>query len=326
MSSPTPPPDIPKTLGAMLIGALFASVFSGISDLQAMFYFKSYKHDPLRLKLLVSLVWIMDTIHLGFIWGALWFYLIGEYGLEQVVNIIAWEIPMIVIQTVNPSFGVFRDRSDDIQALIVFFVDYFYANRIFVLSKGNWFLTAPVMILMLLRLGKATNTRWLFTLSLSVSAALDAATSGSLVYLPLKHRVENGRYNRVLDKLILYGLECGSLTCLGSITTMLSWVLMRNNLIFCGMYFCIGKFYANVLFATLNSRHHVLRGTPIALEPRMRTSDLDNPHTAPHPIEFGPEPSNKVPSDKFQISVHMERTVHYEEGDSESQRSQVPAA
>ncbi|KAJ7617264.1 hypothetical protein FB45DRAFT_224160 [Roridomyces roridus] len=330
MSTPGPPSftvDIPKNLGAVLIGALFASVFSGISDLQAMFYFKSYKHDPWPLKLLVSVVWIMDTIHLGFIWSAVWFYLIANYGSQEVIDIIPWQIPMIVIQT----------------SLIVACVDYFYAKRIFVLSKMNWLLTAPVVILICLRLASAIvvavkefelkrfslmeqHDHWLLTFTFGVSAALDAVTSGTLVHLLAQHRVENGRYNRVLDKLILYGLECGCLTFLGSITTMLCWILMKN-LVFGGVYFCMGKFYANVLFITLNSRNHVLRGTPLVLEPRARTTNLSDRHYAAHPIEFarGQLSKGKVPSDTFAISVQMERTVHYEvdESDLTFQRSHV---
>ncbi|KAJ7624481.1 hypothetical protein FB45DRAFT_83575 [Roridomyces roridus] len=317
MSTPGPPPvDIPKNLGAVLIGALFASVFSGMSDLQAMFYFKSYKHDPLPLKILVTIVWIMDTIHLGFIWSAVWFYLIGNYG-------------SLACRRCNPVANS-DDRHSDfadrrLRRLFLCKADIRPEQAGLVLNGSCDYPHLPSFGFKLKRFSLVEeHDQWLLTFTFAVSAALDAVTSGTLVYLLFQHRVENGRYNRVLNKLIVYGLECGCLTFLGSLTTMLCWILMKN-LVFGGVYFCMGKFYANVLLITLNSRNDVLRGTPsVVLEPRIRTTNMDDPHLGAHPIEFAPAPSNKSKdpgSDKFQISVQMERTVHYEVDESQFRRS-----
>ncbi|KAK7051476.1 hypothetical protein VNI00_004450 [Paramarasmius palmivorus] len=45
--------DIPKTLGALLIGAFFATLFSGGVVIQTLLYLKLYPSDPPRLKALV---------------------------------------------------------------------------------------------------------------------------------------------------------------------------------------------------------------------------------------------------------------------------------
>ncbi|KAJ7650008.1 hypothetical protein FB45DRAFT_886592, partial [Roridomyces roridus] len=51
--------DIPKTLGALLIGGLFASLFGGTVNLQTVLYFRSYQKDPVSTKTLISLIWFL---------------------------------------------------------------------------------------------------------------------------------------------------------------------------------------------------------------------------------------------------------------------------
>ncbi|KAJ7641958.1 hypothetical protein FB45DRAFT_363836 [Roridomyces roridus] len=324
------PSTVPTTFGALLIGALFASVIYGISSLQATFYFRSYRNDVMRLKILVAVIWVLDTIHTGFLWGAVWFYLIGQYGDPLAKNSIAWEIPMIIIQA----------------ALIVICVHCFFAHRIFMLGRRSWLLATPVVryfflleirslvahkiILICLRLASSAvlsaklfeykyftvvqaHDGWLFTLGLASSAVLDVYTSSVLAYLLLRHRGESDRINHVLYKLVIYG----SLTTLGSTTTILSWVFMNDNMVFLGLYFCTTKFYASVVFATLNSRYNILReseeqqggGGPIMFR--------RNKNGSGDPVEFASQNrSTKVPD--FQISVQMERTVHYDDGSMRS--------
>ncbi|KAJ7762326.1 hypothetical protein DFH07DRAFT_407786 [Mycena maculata] len=288
---------------------------SGISDLQAMFYYRSYKRDPTGMKFLVAGVWLLDLFHTGLVWGSMWVYLIDNYGQSEKIDDIPWCIALTIVVT----------------ALITVFVHLFLAHRIFALSGGNWFMTAPVVLLTCFRLACACVTGvkmfhyqsfalwqlhagWILTLGLAVSATLDVVTSGLLVYLILSHRTEAGRLNRVLDRIMLYGLECGSLTCIGSIASMLCWIIMPHNLIFMGLYFPIGKLYANSLFAILNTRNDIrlkvgkptseLKGSVLLLEPRVRFAK-DEGQT-----QSG-DPSGKVPTE-LQMAVHTQTDVRYE--------------
>ncbi|KAJ7508419.1 hypothetical protein B0H11DRAFT_1964884 [Mycena galericulata] len=251
-------PDIPKTLGALLIGGFFASVLAGMVNIQTVFYFRSYTKDPMQIKSLIFVVWSLDTLHSGFIWAGLWFFLIRNYGQFDTVDFIPWSIALTVIMT----------------ALVTFLVHCFFAHRIFLLSKRNWFMTLPVIVLTLLRLVAASvstwemlhyhsfplfrqHARWIFTLGLSVSSAVDILITGLLVYLFQSNRTGSGRLNHLIDKWILYGLETGSLTCLGTIASMLCWVIAPQNLVFLGLHLVIGKLYANSLLVTLNMRKSI---------------------------------------------------------------------
>ncbi|KAJ7180978.1 hypothetical protein C8R46DRAFT_1211266 [Mycena filopes] len=237
-----PAADIPKTLGALLIGGLFATLLGGMVNIQTMFYYRSYKQDPRPVKCLIFAVWVLDNIHTGFIWGGLWFALIQHYGEHEKIDSIPWCIAFTVVIT----------------ALVTFLVHCFFAHRIFLLSRKNWVMPLPVLALTLLRLAASAvstsemyhygsydlfreHARWIFTLGLSVSSLVDLLITGLLIYLFQKNRTGTGRLNHVIDKLILYGLETGSLTCVGTITAMLLWVITPRNLIFLGLHVVIGK-------------------------------------------------------------------------------------
>ncbi|KAJ6606787.1 hypothetical protein B0H10DRAFT_2074345 [Mycena sp. CBHHK59/15] len=256
-----PAPDIPTTLGALLIGSFFASVLSGIVNLQTVLYYRSYKKDPRGIKCLVFGVWFLDNIHTGFIWGGIWQYLIRNYGEHAKIDYIPWSIALTVVLT----------------AIVTFLVHCFFAHRIFLLSKRNWFMASPVLALALLRLAAASvstwemfhyhsfdlfklHARWIFTCGLSISSAVDIIIAGCLFYLFQSSRPEAGQLNQIIDKLMLYAFETGSLTCIGTIVSMICWVVIPRNLVFLGLHFVIGKLYANSLLVTLNTRKDIRRG------------------------------------------------------------------
>jgi len=305
--------DIPKTLGALLIGGLFASLLAGMVNLQTVLYFRSYRKDPFRLKSLVFFVWLLDNFHTGFIWGGLWFCLIQNYARLNMIDYIPWMIALTVIIT----------------AIVTFLVHCFFAHRIWMLSKKNWFMTLPVLALTLLRLVAASvstwemlhyhsfalfrlHARWIFTLGLSVSSAVDILIAGLLVYLFRSNRTGTGRLNHVIDKLILYGLETGSLTCVGTITAMLCWVITPQNLVFLGLHVVIGKLYANSLLVTLNTRKSIQnvvapitsgeqRSPIVFLESRRQKMD----------VGYLDGPSHKIPTE-LQINVETQTNVQYD--------------
>ncbi|KAF5313022.1 hypothetical protein D9619_002510 [Psilocybe cf. subviscida] len=74
------------------------------------------------------------------------------------------------------------------------------------------------------------------------------------------------RLHELIDSLILYTFEIGSLTSVATVISMLCWTVLNNSLIFLGLHFVIGKLYANSLLATLNSRREFRRARTTAFE------------------------------------------------------------
>ncbi|KAF4611478.1 hypothetical protein D9613_004585 [Agrocybe pediades] len=157
------------------------------------------------------------------------------------------------------------------QAILTFLAQCFFARRIFKLSKRNYYLASPILALSVLRLGAATASagemlklrsyalfreqfRWLFSVGLGLSSAVDILTTVSLLLLLRRSRRQSLSMNEIIDELILYTLEIGSLTSLATVVSLVCWLTLENNLVFLGIHFVIGKLYANSLLATLNTR------------------------------------------------------------------------
>jgi len=131
---------LPGTYGALLLGSLFASGFSGIVTAQCIVYFKLFPQDRDFLKGLVLVVWVLDTIHTSLVWSAMWDYMVTNFGNPQYADYIPQSIALSVVLT----------------AALTFLSHCFFAHRIYRYSQGNWFLTAPIIVLALGRLASAS--------------------------------------------------------------------------------------------------------------------------------------------------------------------------
>lgn len=69
-----------STFGAMLIGSFITMVIYGITTLQMYFYYLSFPKDSYWIKLLVALIWFLDTLHVIFMCHAIHSYLITGFG------------------------------------------------------------------------------------------------------------------------------------------------------------------------------------------------------------------------------------------------------
>ncbi|KAF7777669.1 hypothetical protein Agabi119p4_3741 [Agaricus bisporus var. burnettii] len=258
------------TYGALFLGGFFASILSGLVALQVLVYFKLYNNDPRHLKTLVLTIWIIDMFHTGLVIAGLWDYLIKNFGHADRIGIIPWTLSGTVAVT----------------GILTCIVHFFYSHRIFRLSRQNYFIAVPICILAVCRLVSASATTaemvltgsflefrskfyWLFTLGLGLSSVVDIIITSSLFLLLRTNRTANFNVNAVVDLLILYAFETGSLTAAGTVLSMICWLTMSNNLIFMGLHFVIAKLYANSLLVALNTRREIRRvrhRTPMGIQ------------------------------------------------------------
>ncbi|KAF9523108.1 hypothetical protein CPB83DRAFT_910921 [Crepidotus variabilis] len=321
--------DIPKTFGALLLGGLFASFVSGFVTIQGVIYLRMYPNDAVGIKLLVLTVWLLDIGHTTVIWSALWSYLIQNYGDEGVIDIIHWNIAVTIVLT----------------AVLTLLIHLFFAQRIFKLSKRNYWLTAPIVMLACLRLVSACGTtaemihletfshfveqiRWIFTLGLALSTAVDILITASLFFLLQSKRSGLANLNAVIDSLIWYTFETSSLTTAGTIVAMICWLVMPSNLIFMGLHFVIAKFYANSFLVTLISRKKIRQGrrpsgsmepVPVHLldtrRPSNRTSDEDlgEQYEKEMAVRHSEQKAAKLQSTtEGQVEINVERSIQYD--------------
>ncbi|KDR72001.1 hypothetical protein GALMADRAFT_126606 [Galerina marginata CBS 339.88] len=314
--------DISKSFGALLIGGLFASTLSGFVIVQVFVYFKTYPADLTPLKSLVLAVWFLDTCHTAFIWSALWGYLIDNYGAPDKIDVIHWNLALTIVMT----------------AILTFLVHLFFAYRIFMLSKKNYYLTTPIVILAILRLVSASVTtaemlhygtfsqfrekiRWVFTTGLALSTTVDVLITTSLIVLLQTSRTDAANLNAIIDSLIKYSFETGTLTCAGTVISMICWLTMPTNLIFMGLHFVIGKFYANSLLVTLNMRANIRRSrsqTSKDYNAPVHLFDTRRRHTSESDVDHfqlsgsGTKADTAEGSKSQPLEVSVERSVQYD--------------
>jgi len=222
---------------------------------QALAYFKFYPLDRITTKSLVFTVWFMCLCHLTFTSTAIWSYLIADFGQSERIDDIPWSLALTIALT----------------AFLTFLVHSFFVHRIHKLSKRKFYLSVPLGILALSRLafGSLTTSRmislgslerfvetyrWSFTTGLAISAILDVLITVCLCVLLKINQQQDSSLNYVLDTLMLYAFETGSLTCFTTLVSLICWVLMPWNLVFMGLHFVIIHIHANSLLAILNTR------------------------------------------------------------------------
>ncbi|KAF7973570.1 hypothetical protein HWV62_14842 [Athelia sp. TMB] len=247
--------SVASTFGALLVGGLVAVGLSGIVTVQSFVYIKLYPTDQIHTKFIVASVWLLDSCHTIFVCASIWDYLIAHFGDHRRIDIIPASLALTIAFT----------------AILTFIVHAFFAHRIFKLSKRNYYIMIPVALLAGLRLIAACVTtaemiilgnfpafvahfKWVFTIGLALSSAVDILIAIFLCYSLQNSRSASSSMDHVINLLILYTFENGALTCAATIVSMLCWLIMPSNRVFLGIHFVIVKIYANSLLATLNSR------------------------------------------------------------------------
>ncbi|TFK22296.1 hypothetical protein FA15DRAFT_671678 [Coprinopsis marcescibilis] len=250
--------DIAKTFGALLIGGIVATLFCGVTQVQVVIYLKLYPKDMILVKVLVFAVWALDALHTVFISHSLWNYFISNFGLAETIDAVPTSLALTIAVT----------------AILTFLVHWFFIYRVFILSRKNYFIAAPLGLIACARLCFACLTTskliqlrslelfvqqftWSFTTGLSLSAILDILITALMCFLLRSRQKEYSHMNKLLDTLIIYAFENGVLCTLAATLTLITWVTMPSNLIFMAAHFVIIKFYANSLLATINARKNL---------------------------------------------------------------------
>ncbi|SJL15347.1 uncharacterized protein ARMOST_18840 [Armillaria ostoyae] len=78
--SSTAIPSLGESIGALYLGSNIASILYGITNLQGLSYYRRYPNDWWVYRYSVTLLWVLDTLHVALSTHALYFYLITMFG------------------------------------------------------------------------------------------------------------------------------------------------------------------------------------------------------------------------------------------------------
>ncbi|KAL4068941.1 hypothetical protein V8B97DRAFT_771958 [Scleroderma yunnanense] len=152
---------------------------------------------------------------------------------------------------------------------------------------------------------------WVITLGLALSVFVDAVITSWLCRF--FRRTRKGRFSmttqRILDTLTVWTMRNGLITSAGAAASLICWLTVPHTLTFLGLHFVMGKFYANSLLATINSRERIRR--PHLYD----TSAATNPPVI-FPQDFGMDVSENPlvnssarPKGGYPIQVNVERSI-----------------
>ncbi|KAJ3769559.1 hypothetical protein FB446DRAFT_774270 [Lentinula raphanica] len=264
MSSSTAPTSVPQTpslnntYGAMLIGVLFATFLQGCLTLQTIMYYDSYPKDPISTKLVVAIVWCLDTFHLVLIAQSTYHYLIDNWGVLEALGFSTWELDLNVVFI----------------GLSSFVCQVFFLKRIWVFSKKNIFLVAflatlcaTTLVLDVVVTVQITQNRSVTEFGKRKGEIIAVFTSGAIAdvaltsvlcyYIQRSGRGGFGRTNSLIGFVIKYAVTTGLLTSLLGVFTLIAYFASPAGFIFIAMHFSLGRLYTNALLATLNSRSKI---------------------------------------------------------------------
>ncbi|PPQ78828.1 hypothetical protein CVT25_010621 [Psilocybe cyanescens] len=273
--------DVERTFGALLIGGIVSFVLSGLVSAQAYAYFKRYPNDFQFLKLMITQVTATNetSIQISRSWVSGMSQTKMDWYLEpQQVSFIRF---LDFLHTVFVSIALWDH-------LIVHFgdfarIDYIPCKPWELLCCGAYGASFRAPSMSESQIVDATPTKALaFQRGIHIHSFLvPEVTTMKMIEIHSisrftqlwRNQKKNSSMNNIINSLMLYTFETGLVNCVASIGTLIcvsvqhllvsrfqshvpfrQWVTMRDNLIFLGIHFAIGKLYANTVMATLNAR------------------------------------------------------------------------
>ncbi|KZT41672.1 hypothetical protein SISSUDRAFT_1117469 [Sistotremastrum suecicum HHB10207 ss-3] len=264
--------SIDATQGVLLLGVLASSMLFGFTSFQTLFYFQTSVQDSFVLRILISSLWVLETLHVAFTWHLSYYYLIHNFGDVLALGVAIWSICLTIAVT----------------ALIKFLFDAFFVFRIYLLSGRRAWLCTFLALISLGRfvLAVAISIQCLILRSFSsfgsgvlvgqVTACLtlnivsDSMLTFSLCYFLRMSRTGFSRTNRLLDALVQYSIQNGITIVIVDALVLSFFVFLKRSYAYIAVYQLLSNIYANSLLATLNSRARLglqSQGVAYTLEP-----------------------------------------------------------
>jgi len=212
------------------------------------------------MKSLVALLWTLDTLHLALLIIMVYHYTVTNWGDIVALSLTTWTLKVQVL----------------IGAIMTLIVQCFFALRIWRLNGKNWVLTGAIVILSLLQLGFSTEIcmvnlfqeslnpidskgdKFRIETGLSSDIACDLVITVAMVYYLQKSRTGFKSTNMMINMLITYMIRTCLLTTLCTLSSLITFLVFPDALIYAAFYFIACRLYANSLLSTLNARESIL--------------------------------------------------------------------
>ncbi|KAJ4473580.1 hypothetical protein J3R30DRAFT_3406489 [Lentinula aciculospora] len=238
-SSSIPYETVASTLGIWIIAFFLATILYGMGILQAWLYFHWYPKDGWKLKSLIVVIVLLETVQVATFFAATYNVLIRHFGNWVAVLDITWRNYSQVEWLRNTTLG-FHD-----------------SNRTIISgSNGN------VPSTFISSFAQIDTTTWIYSLLSASTFTCDVLIASALYVTLSGQRIAGAQYfptrsNTIIRKLTIYAINRGVLTAVAALINLILFLTIQNT-----FYYFIGlltssKLYMNSMLAALNSRQYI---------------------------------------------------------------------
>ncbi|KAI9440966.1 hypothetical protein H4582DRAFT_2097670 [Lactarius indigo] len=267
---------VDNTLGALFIGTVLSSILYGVTWLQFFSYYNSHcSRDRWSLKSFVAFLMIVDTANLGFVIHETYRVVVTNFG-DYKSNALK-QPPWSQIAITLSSMVI------DVSA------QHFYAYRIYRLGGSSAYLPTAISAVSLAAFGFGTGVfllySWVakalssssaysttalqhvhdlgrffeefFIASISCKVLCDLLITVGMVYYLLSNRSQVRRTNNVLNLLVIYSINCGTLHLVFAVSCVALIARSGHTLIYIPPLFIMVRLSFCAFMAILNSRDNL---------------------------------------------------------------------
>ncbi|KAI6107215.1 hypothetical protein EDD16DRAFT_117420 [Pisolithus croceorrhizus] len=246
--------------------------------MQTYVYYMNYSDDALVIRVLVTAVWILSTLHFSFMCHFLYYYLVTNYGIPTSLLYMVWSLPASVL----------------VHVTVAIVVQCFFMRQIHYLCRPQvrWWVAAPIILSLLAETGFGMAAIIMFVnnkTSLSIQISFYTGTPGLAVVILAEILItvslctlfyDNGsssvfpRMKCLLNTLIIYAVNRCLLTLLVAIAELVMDVNQLDTWTI-ALDFIGQGLYPNSLLASLNARQHLReRASSNGLDSRISIVDF----------------------------------------------------
>ncbi|KAF5381808.1 hypothetical protein D9615_005587 [Tricholomella constricta] len=251
------------TLGPLLIGYILATFLLGVEsvqgmDIQVFMYFRDFVTDPRAIKLLVTVIWLLEIGHQLSATHVCFWILIQNFGNPRLLLMPmprSFQFTMLFASTVAllvQSFFCYRLWKTTGKTIVCSILGFLVVSR--------FTLTAVIGVSAFSMKSLATyivEFKELITAAWVGGAGIDVLMAMFLCYDLHKRRSGFARTSRLIDRIIMWCVATGLLTSLYALTMAICFLAMPGNLIWEIFYLAASRFFANAVLASLNARRSI---------------------------------------------------------------------
>ncbi|KAF8133371.1 hypothetical protein EV363DRAFT_1259064 [Boletus edulis] len=262
-------PLVGPIYGSIYFAVVMSTSFYGVACMQTFFYYVHYENDPLRTKILVAVLWALNTIHEALCVAGAYKYIMG--GIVSPYSFVVANPELVLMNLLT--------------ALVAVPTQGFLVYRIYLFSGKNiilpliWIVLAPVeLVCCTIYVAKSLYTTngvvkvvaistinsssfvTQASLALSFAAAADVLIAISMTFLLVRQRTVTkfASTAHILQRLIVFSVNTGTWTATFALSTVILLNVFPNNWICTVTMIPLCAVYCNTLLANLNARAYVM--------------------------------------------------------------------